>query len=53
MDETHDDDTLFKVAVALREVGLTEQQIDDAINSMQNYGILFRERMDQSMPSLF
>jgi hypothetical protein len=52
MPETHTEDTLFKVAVALREAGLSEQEIDDAINSMQNSGILFRERVNPS-PRLF
>ncbi len=42
--ETHTGDTLSKVTAALRESGLEEQQITDAVSSMQNYGILFRER---------
>lgn len=45
MDQTHyDEDTLFKVAMALRKAGLTYNQVTDAISEMQNAGILFRER---------
>lgn len=43
-DETHDDRTISRVRSALQEVGLDEPTIIDAINSMQNAGILFRER---------
>lgn len=39
--------TLFKVYKALRATGLTEQQAEDAINEMQNAGILFRERPER------
>lgn len=42
----YNEDTLFKVRGALLGVGLREQQITNAINSMQNEGILFRERLD-------
>lgn len=42
--EHFDEDTLFKVINALVRSGLTEQQATDAINEMQNAGILFRER---------
>lgn len=41
---TYDEDTLFKVYDALREVGLNQQQVTDAVSLMQNAGILFRER---------
>lgn len=51
--EYHDEETLFKTRNALREANLTETQIDDAISSMQNYGILFRERVDPSVARLF
>lgn len=44
MTEYHDDDTMRKVHNALGRAGLTEVQIRDAINEMQNDGILFRER---------
>lgn len=40
---THDSDTMPKVWEALREIGLNEGQIQDAVNEMQNAGILFRE----------
>jgi hypothetical protein len=43
---TFNEDTLFKVATSLREADLSETQIDAAIHSMQNFGILFRERVD-------
>ncbi len=44
-EKTHyDDETLSKVSAALRESGLSYPDIDGAINAMQNYGILFRER---------
>lgn len=43
--ETHTEETLFKVAVGLREAGLSEDEIQHAISSMQNNGILFRERV--------
>lgn len=39
----HDDKTLNKVLNALSDAGLTEQQVLDAVNSMQNAGIYFRE----------
>jgi hypothetical protein len=39
----HDDDTMSLVAGALIRSGLNDQQVSDAINSMQNAGILFRE----------
>lgn len=41
----HDENTLVKVRMALKEIGiLTEDEIISAISSMQNHGILFRER---------
>jgi hypothetical protein len=39
-----DEQTHFKVSCGLREAGLNDTQITDAINAMQNNGILFRER---------
>lgn len=53
--EYHDEETLFKVACALREVDLTEDQINASINSMQHYGILFRENLKRPVlgPRLF
>lgn len=35
--------TIFKVYAALMKSGLTHKQATDAINEMQNEGILFRE----------
>jgi hypothetical protein len=43
-DEQYDDETMAKVRVSLREVGVPENIIEDAVNLMQNDGILFRER---------
>lgn len=43
-EESHDEDTLHKVHQALMRAGLTEAQGLNAINEMQNGGILFRER---------
>jgi hypothetical protein len=42
--ETFDEDTLPKVYAGLRAAGITGQQAVDAVNQMQNQGILFRER---------
>jgi len=39
-----DDNTLLKVRVCLMQHGMTETEALDAINDMQNKGILFRER---------
>lgn len=39
----HNDQTLFKVLDALISVGLTDQKAQEAIISMQNFGIVFRE----------
>lgn len=44
MSEFFNENTLHKVRSGLSAAGLTEQQITDAINGMQNQGILFRER---------
>lgn len=44
MPETYDEETMFKVLKAMREVGITRDQAKDAINTMHNDGILFRER---------
>lgn len=43
-EETYNEETMAKVRVSLREVGVPEVIIVQAINSMQNSGILFRER---------
>lgn len=43
-DEYFDEYTLLKVVHALREAGIPDQQAEDAINQMQNAGVLFRER---------
>ena len=40
----HDEDTLDKVRNALIASGMTGKVADNAINEMQNRGILFRER---------
>lgn len=40
----YNDETMQKVADALRENGLSDNEILDCINSIQNRGILFRER---------
>lgn len=42
--ETHTEDTLNKVYEALSENGIVGQQAIDAVSTMQNKGILFRER---------
>lgn len=44
MSEYYDDETLSKVYDALLWSGLTGKQAEDAVNEMQNAGILFRER---------
>lgn len=41
---THNEDTLRKVYQALLENGIYGQKATDVVNSMQNLGILFRER---------
>jgi hypothetical protein len=43
--ECYDEETLFKVRDALREVLLEETLVSDCINEMQGRGILFRERV--------
>lgn len=40
----HDDSTLAKVYFGLAQAGITGQLAIDAVNQMQNEGILFRER---------
>lgn len=44
-EETYNEDTLMKVDEALRNHGLPVKDIPDIILSMQNAGILFRERV--------
>lgn len=39
----HDEGTMQKVFVALSDQGLSEKQIVNAVNAMQNAGIYFRE----------
>jgi hypothetical protein len=46
----YDEDTMFKVHVALNAAGISGQQADDAVNAMQNAGILFRERDEGTTP---
>lgn len=41
--EYHDDQTMKKVYNALHRTGLTPTQVMDAVNSIQNEGVLFRE----------
>lgn len=49
--ETFNEDTLFKVYDTLRdEGGLTEMQARACINSMRAKGILFREKVQPSVP---
>lgn len=43
--ETHTEDTLMKVGEALRGHGVPIVDIPDIISTMQNAGILFRERV--------
>lgn len=43
--EHYTENTLFKVYDVLRAAGLGESQAREAINEMQNQGILFRERV--------
>lgn len=43
---THSEDTLFKVYEALEEQGLDAAQSTIAVSTMQNRGILFRERVE-------
>jgi hypothetical protein len=40
-----DQNTFYKVFLSLRRSGLDETQATNAINQMQDDGILFRERM--------
>jgi hypothetical protein len=39
----HDEDTMQKVYSALGDQGLSEKQIVNAVNAMQNAGVYFRE----------
>lgn len=41
---TYDEGTLHRVYAALGNAGLSRQVAEDAVNEMQNLGILFRER---------
>lgn len=42
--EYFDEYTLFKVVNAFREAGVPDAKAEDVINTLQNAGILFRER---------
>jgi hypothetical protein len=42
----YDDQTLVKVANAMRKAGLNGTQISNAINEILNAGIVFRERVE-------
>ena len=44
----HDADTMDKVYSALKLVGLDEAMVIEAVNEMQNNGILFRELKRES-----
>lgn len=44
MTEHHDDQTMPKVLAALHRAGITKGLAEDAVLSMQDAGILFRER---------
>lgn len=48
--EVHDDNTLTKVANALRTAGLTDMQMRDCVREMLNAGILFRELAKDDTP---
>lgn len=41
----YDEDTLNKVYRGLNAAGIFSQQAVDAVNQIQNQGILFRERL--------
>ncbi len=43
-DFDEDKETLARVSSALRESGLSFKEIDNAIDAMKNFGIVFRER---------
>ena len=43
----HSEDTLDKVYFGLASAGITGQLAIDAVNAMQNEGILFRERAEE------
>lgn len=42
--------TMFKVYKSLRKIGLDEDKAIDAMNEMQNEGILFREKRPANNP---
>lgn len=46
MSETYDEGTLAKVYEAFRDNGYGTTEAADVVTSMQNAGILFRERAD-------
>ena len=48
----HTEDTLAKVYFALAAVGVTGQQAIDAVFSMSNQGVLFRERESSDRPDV-
>lgn len=48
VDETwHDDKTMVKVYQTLTELDLSSLQVGDVVMSLQNAGILFRERVPE------
>lgn len=44
---SHDEGTLLKVYLGLREAGVVGQQAVDAVSCMTNQGVLFRELMEE------
>lgn len=49
--ETHTEDTPYKVRRALQSIGLGEEGVFNCINAMQDEGILFRERRREFVES--
>ena len=43
--ETHNENTMYKVYAALSAVGIDIATATEAVDEMQNRGILFRERL--------
>lgn len=41
----YDENTVLKVYLALREMGIDENKVSEIITEIQNNGILFRERL--------
>lgn len=53
MSKSYDENTLRKVYDALDHAGLTPEQSIDAVIALQNKGILFRERVEESVAALY